>query len=351
MRSTRALCLLLLALTLAAPAFAVPGATDRVPGSTLLVPFFETGINSTTHPHDTLLVVTNWLFATITFHYQVWDVDGNATALNGNITLGNLDSWSAAMRDLLNTTSPAVRTQLTQGAYYRGFVTIDVVTSATALTPLQAGYPFGSTNALEGFIYYTRLSQGSANGLSMVALESVPNTTDGFMRGFYSAGDDREEIDSTSRFCAQQLGTTPGTTTSCSTASDDSDIDRFHLRIFRSTPLTGSSRGIIFTWRPGNVGGPSVFCDGADPCSPTYVFRQYDEDGNFLIDSTIRLDHVVNVIENTQLTGAQAGWISILDVPNAQIDTQVYAFSFNSAAPSGNPNLTWDAIFEGYIVP
>src|SRR5690349_16921738 len=141
MRSTRALCLLLLALTLAAPAFAVPGATDRVPASTLIVPFFETGINSTTHPHDTLLVVTNWLFGTVTFHYHVWDIDGNATGLNGNITLNSLDSWSAALRDLLNTASPAVRTQLTQGAYYRGFVTIDVVSSATALSPLQGGYP------------------------------------------------------------------------------------------------------------------------------------------------------------------------------------------------------------------
>lgn len=350
MRPTRSLCLLLLALTLAAPAFAVPGATDRVPGSTLLVPFFETGINSTTHPHDTLLVVTNWLFATITFHYQVWDVDGNVTALNGNITLNNLDSWSAAMRDLLNTASPAVRTQLTQGSYYRGFMTLDVVTSATALNPLQASYPFGSTNALEGFIYYTRLSQGSANGIAMVPLESVPGTTNTFMSGFYSNADDREEIDSTARFCAQQLSTDPAGTTTCSTGADDADADRFHLRIFRSTPLTGSSRGVIFTWRPGAVGGPSIFCD-TDPCASAYIFRQYDEDGVFVQDTSIRLDHVVNLIENSQIAGAQAGWLSVLDVPNVQLDTQIYAFSFNSAAPSGNPNLTWDAIFEGYIVP
>lgn len=350
MRPTRSLCLLLLALTLAAPAFAVPGAIDRVPASTLLVPFFETGINSTTHPHDTLLVVTNWLFADITFHYQVWDVDGNATALNGNILLDDLDSWSAAMRDLLNTASPAVRTQLTQGSYYRGFVTIDVVTAATALTPLQGGYPFGSTNALEGFIYYTRLSQGSANGVAMVPLESVPGTTDTFMSGFYGSGD-REEIDSTARFCAQQLGTTPGTTTACSTGADDSDVDRFHLRIFRSTPLTGTSRAVVFTWRPGMIGGPSVFCDGPDPCSPTYTFRQYDEGGTIVQDTTIRLNHAVNIIENSQLVGAQSGWISIFDVPNVQIDMQIYALSFNSAAPSGNPNLTWDAIFEGYVIP
>jgi hypothetical protein len=345
----RSLCLLLLALTLAVPALAVPVSTDHVPAATLLVPFFETGINSASHPHDTLLVVTNWLFADITFHYHVWDIDGNATGLNGNITLDDLDSWSAAMRDLLNSASPAVRTQLTQGAYYRGFVTLDVVTAATALSPRQAGYPFGTTNALEGFIYYTRLSQGSANGLAMVPIENVPATTDSFMRGFYSGGDNREEIDSTARFCANQIATTPATD-SCNTAGDDSDIDRFHLRIFRSGPLTGSSRAVIFTWRPGLAGGPSIFCD-AQPCESVYTYRQYNEGGDAVVSSTIRLDHVVNVIEDSQLAGLQSGWISIFDVPNVQVDSHVYAFSFNSAAPAGNPNLTWDAIFEGYVLP
>jgi hypothetical protein len=348
-RPLRALCFLLVTLfALAGPAVAIPGATDRVPAASLLVPFFETGVNSSTHPHDTLLVVTNWLFASVTFHYHVWDVDGVATDLSGNITLNNLDSWSAAMRDLINTASPATRTALTEGDYYRGFVTIDVVTSATILNPRQASYPFGSTNALEGFIYYTRLSQGSANGLAMVPLESVPGTTNSFLTGFYNSSDDREEIDSTARVCAQQLATG----VACSTASDDADIDRFHLRVFRSTPLSGSSRAVIFTWRLGGTGGPSPFCDvPANSCAASYTFRQYDEDGNFVRDTTLRLDHVVNLIESSQLLGAQAGWISVFDVPNAQVDTQVYAFSFNSAAPAGNPNLTWDAIFEGYIVP
>ncbi|HVG09282.1 MAG TPA: hypothetical protein VNM67_16365 [Thermoanaerobaculia bacterium] len=350
MRLTRSLCLLLLALTLAVPAFAVPGAADRVPAATLLVPFFETGINSTTHPHDTLLVVTNWLFADTIFHYHVWDVDGNATGLNGNITLNQLDTWSAAMRDLIGTASPAVRTQLTQGAFYRGFVTIDVVTAGTALNPLQADYPFGTSNALEGFIYYTRLSQGSANGLAMVPIENVAATTNSFMRGFYSSTDNREEIDSTARFCANQLGTDPAGTTTCSTASDDSDIDRFHLRIFRSAPLTGSSRAVIFTWRPSLAGGPSVYCD-SQPCESVYTYRQYNESGDIVVNGGIRLDHAVNIIEDASIVGTQSGWLSIFDVPNIEIDSHVYAFTFNSAAPAGNPNLTWDAIFEGYIIP
>jgi hypothetical protein len=341
--------ILLLVLILSAlPALAVPGATDRVPAASLLVPFFETGINSSTEPHDTLLVVTNWLIGTETFHYHVWDIDGNPTGLNGNITLGNLGTWSVAMRDLINTAAPAVRTQLTQGAFYRGFVTLDVVTAATTLNPRQASYPFSSVNALEGFIYYTRLSQGSANGLAMVPLEAVPGTTDTFLSGFYTSGDNREEIDSTARVCAQQLATG----TACSTSGSDNDIDRFHMRVFRSTPLNGTSRGVIFTWTLGRTGGPSLYCDNpANSCASSYTFRQYDEDGNVVQNSTLRLDHVVNVISSSQIIGSQAGWISVFDVPNVNIDTQVYAFSFNSAFPSGNPNLTWDAIFEGYIVP
>ena len=351
MSPTRALCSLLLAVTvLAAPALAVPGATDRIPGATLLVPFFETGIDSGTHPHDTLLVVTSWFAGDITFHYHVWDVDGNATGLNGNITLDGRDTWDVAMRDLIAAAAPAVRTQLTEGAFYRGFVTIDVVTAATALHPGEAGYPFGTANGLEGFIYYTRLSQGSANGLSMVPLENVPPTTDELMRGFYTGGDNREEIDSTARFCAQQVSTDPNGTTACSNASDDDDIDRIDMRVFRVAALSGSTRAVVFTWNPGQIGGPSVFCD-ADPCPSLYTFQEYDQEGNVLQNTGIRLDHVVNVIEDSQLVGTVAGWISILNVPNVGIDTQVYAFSFNSANPAGNPNLTWDAIFEAFILP
>jgi hypothetical protein len=67
--------------------------------------------------------------------------------------------------------------------------------------------------------------------------------------------------------------------------------------------------------------------------------------------TTRRLDHVVNIIPNAALSGSNSGWISMFDVPNVLLDTQVYAFSFNSANPGGNPNQSWDAIFEGNIVP
>ena len=302
---------MLLCLPIATPAEAIAGATDRTGAASLLVPFFETGIDVATNPHDTLLVVTNRILLPYLFHYHVWDIDGNPTALNGNIALSNAASWSAAMRDLLNTSAPAVRAQLTNGAFYRGFVTIDVITAAAALNPRQAGYPFASNNVLEGFIYYTRLSQGSANGLAMVPLESVPTaTTPDELEGFYTGADDREEIDSSAILCAQQLST--GIV--CNTLADDGAISRFHLRIFRSRPLSGSSRGVVFTWMHGTTGGPSVYCD-VNPCDSDYVFRQYNEAGAIVQDTTIRLDHVVNLIPDSAIVGSEAGIISIWDVP------------------------------------
>jgi hypothetical protein len=346
MRTLRASCLLLAALALAGPALAVPGATDRVPAASLLVPFFETGINVGTHPHDTLLLVTNWRTDNRTFHYHVWDIDGNPTGLNGNITLSGLASWSVAMRDLLNTTTPAIRTQLTQGFFYRGFLTIDAVTAATALHPREAGYPFSDANVFEGYIYYTRLSQGSANGIAMVPLEAIPNTADSFLRGFYAGPDNREEIDPTGRRCAERL-TTGG---SCG-AGIDGALARIHMRIFRSAALNGSSRAVIFTWVPSRTGGPSIYCDTpANSCDPNFIFRQYNEEGAIVLNTTRRLDHVVNVIENSALLGNNSGWISMFNIPNVLVDLQVYGMSFNSANPASNPNLTWDAIFEAYIV-
>ena len=135
-------------------------------------------------------------------------------------------------------------------------------------------------------------------------------------------------------------------------AGIDGPLARIHLRIFRSTPLNGASRAVVFTWVPGMTEGPSVYCDvTANSCDSAYTFRQYDEGGTIVQSSTIRLDHVVNVIEDVSLVGNQSGWISIFNIPNLLIDLQVYGFTFNTANPAGNPNLTWDAIFEAYIAP
>ena len=64
----------------------IPGATDKVSAGTLLVPFFEVGVDSATHPHDTLLVFWTVNGSAIA-HYQVWDIDGNPLALSGNVSL------------------------------------------------------------------------------------------------------------------------------------------------------------------------------------------------------------------------------------------------------------------------
>ena len=252
------------------------------------------------------------------------------------------------MRDLLTVASPAVRTQLTEGAFFRGFVTIDAIPldQSPAVPPTNAAFVFSNDNVLEGYIYYTRLSQGSANGISMVALETVPGATNSLLRGFYRANDLREEIDPTGRRCAKRLSTGGN----CASGIDG-PLARIHMRAFRSVPLNGGTRAVVFTWVPFRTGGPSIYCDvPANSCSPSYIFRQYDQNGNIALNTTIRLDHVVNVIEDASLVGANAGWLSIFNIPNVLLDLQVYAFSFNSANPAGNPNLTWDAIFEGYIV-
>ena len=81
----------------------------------------------------------------------------------------------------------------------------------------------------------------------------------------------------------------------------------------------------------------------------TYTYRRYSEVGALVTNTTVRLDHVVTVIDlNPSPTGS--GTVSIWNVPNVDNDTQIYAFSFNQAKPSGAA-LNWDAIFESVLVP
>jgi hypothetical protein len=342
--SLRAFLTLLSLLTLAGPALAVPGATDRVPAASLLVPFFETGTNSTTHPHDTLLVVNNRGAGSVLIHYHVWTIDGVATALNGNVTLAGNGSWSAAMRDLIAAASSTVKTQLTQAPYYRGFVTIDLVTAATANPPTQGPFPFGNNNRLEGYIYYGRLSKGAASGLAMVPLESLPSTVDDSeISGFYSPGnptlkrDNREDLGPFARLCAARLASFQ----TC--GGIDYTIGRIDLRVLQASQVTGS-RAIVFAWDPQKTGGPSVHCD-EDVCDTEYTLRRYLESGALAATSKIRLDHVVNVIN---VNGTAPGWVSLSGVPSPSANTNFYAFSFNSSVSTTS---TWDTLFEAYIEP
>lgn len=322
----------------------IPGATDKVQGASLLVPFFEVGINDSTHPENTLLVL--WAINTpaggITIHYHVWDIDGNAVSLYGNVDLDAVTSWSAAMRDLIASAGSSVKTALTDssGNYYRGFVTIDAVTEDTTLSPTESGYPLGTGNHLEGYIYYTRLAQGSTNGLTMIPLEEVGTSVDTYLHGFYSSSDGREEIDVEARACASALATGD-------TCSAHTNISAIRSRVFLDPTFNASTRIIIFLWDPGETEGISKWCD-TEGCDTTYDYRHYDESGNTVDSGSLRLDHVVNVID---VSGTDNGFFRINNIPGGEGDWQVYAFSLTNAEPPSGASANWDAILESYIRP
>jgi hypothetical protein len=324
----------------AGTAHAIAGVTDHKPAASLLVPFFEAGTNQATQSENTLIVVTNAYPIACTIHYHVWN-DKGVAAFSGNVPLPALGSWSSSLLDAINAQSAATRTLLTSGFFYRGFVTIDVVTAPTSLPPTAAAYPLSANNVLEGFIYYTRLAAGSANGLAMVPIEAVSTALHGNLHGFYRSADNREEIDTDARACAD--GASP-----CE--DPNHSVSRIHLRVFGSPAINGKTRLVVFTWSPeSGKAGPSDYCATPGSGCPTlYPFKLYNEAGQLVSETSVSLPNVVNVIT---FTPAVAGFASIWDVPSINNNMQVFAFSFNSAFPTSDPKLSWDAIFEGTIVP
>jgi len=307
---------------------AVLGIPDHVPAATLIVPYFEVGINSATHPHDTLPVVTNAFFGTVTVHYEIWDVFGNLVDAFGNFTLGPIQTAPFSMRSLIAPLSGSQKTQLTDGAFYRGFVTYDVVTAPTDWWPTNASYPFGFDNVLEGWIYYVRLPEGSSNGLSMLPVEATPGGTPFELTDFYQFGDGREEFDATARASVESLSR-GGSVVS------NPQIARVRSRVYLTPANNASSKIIIFAFpQQGFFVPPGVV-----------PYKRYDESGNLLQDTTVNLDRVVNVI---QVSGTSNGFVSIWDIPDA---FSTYGFSINTANPGFDPSLTWDAIFESFILP
>lgn len=307
---------------------AVYGIPDQVPSSTLVVPLMERGISTS---HNTNTVVVN-MCTPKTIHYEVWDINGNLTNIFGNVTVTG--SWVSDFGSLLAGATPAQRAQLTDGSFYRGFMTIDEVAGPTDFSPLDGGYPFASSNCLTGFTYYVRLIEGSANGIPMVHIEGgVSPGLSANVRGFYQSGDDREEIDNHARFYARR-------TTAGLSVIDDPDgvLDLIINRVFLSG--NGESRILIWAWgpprwganvAPGSVGGP-------------FPYRHYNEAGNLVLEATVALPHVVNIFD---VPGDQNGDVWIFNLPG---DFNVYAFTFNSAFYALNPALTWDVMFESTIV-
>lgn len=311
----------------------IPGATNKSWSATLIVPFFEVAINETEDSMNTLLVVTSILGKTI--HYHVWDIDGNATELMGNVDLSLLETWSASMRALIDGASATTKSQLTQGDYYRGFVTIDVVTETTTMYPTESSYPFGNSNDLQGYIYYVRLNQGSANGIDMIPIEYVGPSVNASLRDFYQT-DGREEISGYARKCMQNLP--KGGVCNFIAGSIHVGIDS---RVFLDPAISATSRIILFTWMPGLIGGPSIYCATAG-CATSYSYWRMNEAGTPLVTGTTSLNHVVNVID---VSGEENGWVEIGNVPG---EFEIFGFSFNSAS-SSTISTNWDAIFESYL--
>ena len=302
----------------------VTGVPDHVPAATVIVPYFEVGINSTVDCNDTLPVVRNTGSSPVTVHYQVWDEFGNALPdLSGNFTLGPQATKTITIRYLVLTASAASLSKMTDGAFYRGFMTFDAVTSATSLTPKTAGYPFGSDNVLEGLVYYTRLCQGSSNGLPMISVEATPSSS---MSGFYQTSDNRERIDADARYSAEQGALMP---------APNNAIGEVDARVFLDPGNNGASKVIVFTFPRGG---------SCANCGPGQVaYKHYDESGNLVEDTSVNLDRIVNVIN---VAGTQNGDISLRNIPGGW---ETYAFSTNSASPGFDPALTWDAIFEASV--
>lgn len=330
----------------ASPAAALFGVTDQVPGATLVAPFLEAGVDPGVDPENTLITAFT-RSGTVAIRWTVWTIDG-IPAIAGNDTIADANTWSRSFRDLVIAAPRDARDLLVDGAFYRGFMTIDVVSEPADGTPFDFGYPFAETNALLGYLYFTRLAEGSANSLPMIPLERTASTVSSYLTGFYGAGDFREEIDGRARRCAVLLQENG----SCTAISIDPDtgIDRIRARVWKDDgALSIGSRVVVFAWntaRP-QSGGPSNVC-GVLGCPTSYSYVRLNEGGGFPEIREITLPHVVNVIEVQGPNGA--GEVILRDIPDPDGALQIFAFSISNAQPAGS-GQNWDAILEASILP
>lgn len=328
------------------PASAIWGTPDQVPAATVIAPFLEAGIEFATHPEDTLTAVYT-RSGTLTVHWIIWTIDG-VPAIAGNREIDAAATWGQSFRNTLSQATPDQRAMLVDGAHYRGFMTVDVVTEPTDETPFSAAYPFGDTNGLIGASYFVRLQQGSANGVAMVPIEAVSPSANAFLSGFYTGAtnDRREEIDGNARDCIRLMGR--GETCSVANVNPSGGVHRMRARVWQNSgPLDITSRLIVFAWntaRPG-AGGPSAVCDVLG-CNADYVLTRTREDGTILAPQPVRLDHVVNVLDITGSDGV--GEVLLGPIVDPDDSTQVFGFVFNRAQPEGT-GQNWDAVFEANI--
>ncbi len=91
---------LIVSLLFATPGFGIWGTLDQVPGSTVILPFFEVGINSAQNPHDTLPTIYN-SGSDLIVHWEAYDIDGIARFW-GDQTIDAVATWAFSMRSLIN---------------------------------------------------------------------------------------------------------------------------------------------------------------------------------------------------------------------------------------------------------
>ena len=309
---------------------AVLGIPDNVPAATVLVPLLEASIAGAP---NTLIVITNTCSAPITLHWQTWDVRGTPVSLAGNVLLDPQVPWVTDFKGSVEGSS--AKGSLTDGTFYRGFLTADVVTSATNLLPTEVAYPFASSNCLKGTVYYVRLTEGAANGIPAVHIEGgLGGGLDSFVRGFYQSVDDREEFDNHARVYAEKK-------TRDLPFVNDSNLllDNIISRVFLSPVLNGKSRIVVWAWGVPDHGFQAPGDGGRGP----FTARQRNEKGITVATSFLDLKRVVNVID---VTGTENGEVWIENLPD---NFNVYAFSFNAADLTAA--LTWDVMFESQIIP
>jgi hypothetical protein len=201
---------------------------------------------------------------------------------------------------------------------------------------------------LTGWLYFTRLSEGSANGLPMLHLEYAGTTFDTMNRDFYRSGDGRERFDLDSRKCRERPANgSPGRRGGSSNCTRNDDLlDALVFRTFTGGPLNGRSRAVVFAWSPGKVGGPSARCGTEATCDQSYAMELVSESG-VVTGQQVTLPHVVNVLD---VPVGGNGQLILRDLPDVSDDTHVHGFVFNSARP-GAASLNWDAIFPATVLP
>lgn len=331
------LAMLYIIFCLAPWAQAVVGIPDRVPAATLLVPFFEVGVES---GEGTLLVITNQGHTDSILHCTVWDRDGNPQA-SQNISINNHAEWHISMSewlDALELLNPGIKANLQVENYYWGYITFDSVSEATVLNPYDDGYPFAENNDFTGWIYYVDLLQGKSNGMCMVPIEAVTSSvTQVLQTGFYDNIHDtsREEINGQARYYAHALTT--------GQSYSEPDYMEMFGRFYQDEALKGNTRVIIWRYFPLEHGAIATKCDNA------YIKSETGE----TTTPSITLNHVVNVIDIADYTTAEefpAGWIYLFfkqNITTYPLLHETYAFTVNSA--NYEASLNWMALFEMQI--